>query len=170
MIRQFSRHSNHIYRKAFRSGFYLLRKFVSSGHSEEFFSLNLKSGFFFNHFPTHSFIHFIMSVPFSHFASLDIRTATITAVEDFPEARKPAWKLTLDVGPEIGTLRSSAQITALYTKEDLIGRQVLAVVNFPPKQIGPFVSECLVLGVYGEGDDVILIQPDRTVPNGWPLG
>ena len=111
-----------------------------------------------------------MSVPFSHFASLDIRTATITAVEDFPEARKPAWKLTLDVGPEIGTLRSSAQITALYTKEDLIGRQVLAVVNFPPKQIGPFVSECLVLGVYGEGDDVILIQPDRTVPNGWPLG
>lgn len=111
-----------------------------------------------------------MSVPFSHFASLDIRTATIKAVEDFPEARKPAWKLTLDVGPEIGTLRSSAQITALYTKEDLVGRQVLVVVNFPPKQIGPFMSEGLVLGIYGEGDDVILIQPDRDVPNGWKLG
>lgn len=106
----------------------------------------------------------------SAFASLDIRTATITAVEDFPEARKPAWKLTLDVGPEIGTIRSSAQLTALYDKEDLLGRQVLVVVNFPPKQIGPFMSEGLVLGIYGEGDDVILIQPDRTVPNGWRLG
>lgn len=76
----------------------------------------------------------------------------------------------LDVGPEIGTLPSSAQITALYDKAKLLGRQVLVVVNFPPKQIGPFLSECLVLGIYGDGDEVVLVQPDRPVPNGWRLG
>ena len=111
-----------------------------------------------------------MTASFNHFSSPDVRVATITEVHDFPEARKPAWKLTLDVGPEIGVLRSSAQITALYQPADLIGRQVMVVVNLPPKQIGSFLSECLVLGIYGEGSEVILIQPDRRVQNGWRLG
>lgn len=106
----------------------------------------------------------------SHFTALDIRVGTIIAVHPFPEARKPAWQLTLDMGPTIGQLQSSAQLTALYDKQALLGRQVLVVVNFPPKQIGPFVSECLVLGVYAADQSVVLIQPDRPVPNGSVLG
>lgn len=107
---------------------------------------------------------------FSDFEQLDIRVGTITAATAFPEARKPAWKLAIDFGPDIGLLKSSAQITALYSSKALIGKQVLAVINFPPKQIGPFKSECLVLGMVGLPDGVVLIQPDRQVPNGAALG
>lgn len=100
------------------------------------------------------------------FDALDIRVGTITAVEPFPKARKPAWKLTIDFGPELGTKRSSAQITVHYAQEQLIGRQVLAVVNFPPRQIGPFISEVLTLGVPDASGAVVLLQPERAVPNG----
>jgi tRNA-binding protein len=103
------------------------------------------------------------------FEKIDIRAGTILEVNDFPKAKRPAWQLTVDFGP-IGILRSSAQITDLYSREDLVGRQVLAVVNFPPKQIANFFSECLVLGVYTDKKEVVLIQPDRKVENGWRLG
>jgi tRNA-binding protein len=95
------------------------------------------------------------------FQKLDIRVGVIIAVEDFPEARKPAYKLTIDFGPEIGQKRSSAQITTYYTKEELMGKKVLGVVNFPPRQIGPFVSEVLTLGVPDEKHQTILIVPDK---------
>lgn len=107
-------------------------------------------------------------IAFDDFLNVDIRAGTIIEVEEFPQARKPAWKLTLDFGEEIGVKRSSAQI-AHYTKEELIGRQVLAVVNFPPRQIGKFMSQVLTLGVPGESGEVILIGPERRVPNGGRL-
>ncbi len=99
------------------------------------------------------------------FDKLDIRVGRITAVEEFPEARKPAWKLTVDFGPEIGERRSSAQITN-YSREELEGRQVVAVVNFPPRQIGPVRSEILVLGVPDAEGRVILLGPSEDVPLG----
>jgi tRNA-binding protein len=95
------------------------------------------------------------------FLKLDIRVGVITHAEQFPEARKPAYKLTIDFGPEIGTKRSSAQITKHYQLSDLIGKKVLAVVNFPPRQIGPFVSEVLTLGVPDKEGHIILIQPEN---------
>ena len=95
------------------------------------------------------------------FLKLDIRVGKIIAVEDFPEARKPAFKLSIDFGPEIGIKKSSAQITHHYTKEQLLGKSVLAVVNFPPRQIGPFISEVLTLGVPDSQNQVILISPDK---------
>ncbi|MCW1934080.1 tRNA-binding protein [Pararhodobacter zhoushanensis] len=107
-----------------------------------------------------------MSASFEDFQKLDIRVGTVTAVEDFPQARKPAWKLTVDFGPEVGVKRSSAQITEHYTAADLIGRQVMGVVNFPPRQIGPFLSEVLVLGLYDDTGAVVVIGPERSVPNG----
>ncbi len=97
---------------------------------------------------------------YEDFQKLDIRVGKITAVDDFPEARKPAYKLTIDFGSEIGIKRSSAQILTHHTKEDLMGRLVLGVVNFPPRQIGSFISEVLTLGVPDENGDCVLIRPD----------
>lgn len=108
-------------------------------------------------------------IGYADFRKLDIRVGTIRAVEPFPEARRPAFKLTVDFGPVIGTRRSSAQVTTLYEPAALIGRQVAAVVNFPRKQIGPFMSEVLVLGFPDESGEVVLIGPERTVPNGGRL-
>ena len=104
-------------------------------------------------------------IEFDDFLKVDVRVGRIVGVEDFPEARKPAWKLVLDFGPEIGEKRSSAQVTN-YTREELEGRLVVAVVNFPPRQIGPFMSEVLTLGVPDENGNVILLHPDAEVPLG----
>ena len=100
------------------------------------------------------------------FQRVELRVGTIVAVEEFPEARRPAWKLTVDFGEETGVRRASAQITDLYSEDDLVGKQVLGVVNFPPKQIGPFMSECLVTGFVTADGPVVLAVPDRPVPNG----
>lgn len=105
-------------------------------------------------------------ITYEDFEKVDIRVGSIRKVEDFSEARKPAYKLWIDFGQEIGTKTSSAQITKLYTKDELIGMQVLAVVNFLPKQIGPFISEVLTLGFADGNGDIILITPTRSVPNG----
>ena len=108
-------------------------------------------------------------IDYSDFEKVDIRVGKIVQVEDFPEARKPAYKLTIDFGEEIGQKKSSAQITHFYTKEELIGREVLAVVNFPPKQIGPFMSEVLTLGLPDGEGNVVLIRPTKEVPLGGKL-
>jgi tRNA-binding protein len=105
------------------------------------------------------------TIAWADFERVELRVGTIVAVEEFPEARKPAWKLTVDFGP-LGTRRSSAQITTLYTREDLVGRQVLAVLNFPPKRIGPFQSEVLVTGLAREDGAIVLVGPDQPVPDG----
>jgi tRNA-binding protein len=106
------------------------------------------------------------SIDWTDFQKVELRIGTIIEVQDFPEARKPAYKLRVDFGEAIGSKRSSAQITERYSKEDLLGKQVLAVVNFPPRQIGPFLSECLVTGVHGEDGAVVLVSPESDVPNG----
>ena len=103
------------------------------------------------------------------FDRIDIRVGTVTDAQPFPEARKPALKLTIDFGPEIGVRRSSAQIVGRYKPAALVGRQVCAVVNFPPRQIGPFRSEVLTLGLPDESGEVVLIRPDGAVPNGGRL-
>lgn len=100
------------------------------------------------------------------FGKLDIRIGKVTDVQDFPEARKPAYKLTIDFGPEIGLKRSSVQVVKNYFKESLLGRQVMCVVNFPPRQIGPFLSEVLTLGVPDAQGEVVLLKPDCDVPLG----
>lgn len=104
-------------------------------------------------------------ISFDEFLKVDMRVGRVIAVDEFPEARKPAWKLTIDFGEEIGVKRSSAQITN-YAREELEGRLVVAVVNFPPRRIGPFVSEVLCLGASGTDEDVILLAPDTDVPLG----
>jgi tRNA-binding protein len=108
-------------------------------------------------------------ISWEDFEKIDIRTGTILEVNDFPGARKPSYQLLIDFG-EYGIKKSSAQITALYTKDALIGKQVTAVVNFPVKQIANFFSECLVLGVYDENNDVVLLQPTMQVRNGSKIG
>ena len=110
-----------------------------------------------------------MTITYGDFEKVDIRVGRITRAEPFPEARKPAFKLWVDFGPEIGEKRSSAQLTKHYTPEGLVGRQVLAVVNFPPRQIGPVMSEVLVLGVPDEDGEVVLIGPGHDVPLGGKL-
>jgi tRNA-binding protein len=111
-----------------------------------------------------------MDLSWNEFERTDMRVGTILEVNDFPEARKPAYQLTIDFGSEIGIRKSSAQITKRYQKEDLLNRQIVAVVNFPKKQIGKFMSECLVLGAVGEEGDVILLAPDFKIENGLRIG
>lgn len=105
-------------------------------------------------------------ISYDEFLKVDIRVGTVLRAEPYPEARKPAIKMWIDFGPEIGERRTSAQVTAHYTPESLIGRQVMAVVNFPPKQIGRFISDCLVLGVSDAGGGIVLLAPDQPVPVG----
>jgi tRNA-binding protein len=110
-----------------------------------------------------------MTIAYDDFARVDIRVGTIVAADPFPEARRPAYQLSIDFGPEIGVKRSSAQLTEHYRCDALVGRQVAAVVNFPPKQIGHFRSEVLVLGFPDQAGTVVLIGPDQPVPNGGKL-
>ena len=105
-------------------------------------------------------------ISWNDFEKVQLRVGTVLAVDEFPEARKPAWKLKVDFGEEVGIRKSSAQITDIYRKEDLLGKQVVAVVNFPAKQIGPFMSECLVTGFYRDDGAVVLAVPDQSVANG----
>ncbi|GAP21404.1 tRNA-binding protein [Leptolinea tardivitalis] len=109
------------------------------------------------------------TITWTDFEKVELRIGTIIDVQDFPEARKPAYKLTIDFGEEIGIRKSSAQITRLYTRDTLLGKQVLAVVNFAPKQVGPFMSECLVTGFHRDDGAVVLAAPDAPIPNGTKL-
>ena len=109
------------------------------------------------------------TIDWNDFEKVELRVGTIVEVEDFPEAREPAYKLKIDFGDEIGLRKSSAQITDIYPKEDLLGRQIVGVVNFPVKQIGPMRSECLVTGFHREDGAVVLARPDSDVPNGAKL-
>jgi tRNA-binding protein len=109
------------------------------------------------------------AIGFDDFLKVDVRVGTVVAADPFPEARKPAYKLTIDFGRALGTKKSSAQITSHYSLEELVGRQVAAVVNFPPRQIGPFMSEVLTLGFPDETGEVVLIAPSKDVPNGGRL-
>ena len=110
-----------------------------------------------------------MTIGYEDFTKVDIRVGTIVDVQPYPEARKPAYKLAVDFGPELGVKKSSAQCTVFYTPETLMGRQVAAVVNFPPKQIGKFMSEVLVLGFPDGEGEVVMVGPDKPVPNGGRL-
>ena len=109
-------------------------------------------------------------ITWDDFEKIELRSGTITDVKDFPEARKPAYIITVDFGKEIGIKKSSAQITDLYTKEELLNKQIIGVINFPPKQIGPFISEFLITGLIQENGNVVLAVPDMNVKNGLRLG
>jgi len=111
----------------------------------------------------------MQEISWSDFEKVELRVGTIVDVQEFPEARKPAWKLKVDFGDEIGVRQSSAQITDLYTSDDLVGRQIIGVVNFPEKQIGPFMSQCLVTGFVGEEGAIVLAGLERPVKNGSKL-
>jgi tRNA-binding protein len=111
-----------------------------------------------------------MTIPWSDFEKIDIRVGTIIDVKDFPKAKKPSYQLLIDFGNEIGVKKSSAQITVHYKKEDLLNKQVVAVVNFPPKKIADFMSECLVLGVYDDDNNVVLLSINKSVTNGCKIG
>ena len=106
------------------------------------------------------------TITWDDFENVELRAGTIVAVEEFPEARRPAYKIQADFGPELGIRKSSAQVTHLYSREDLVGRQIIGVLNFPPKQIGPFLSEFLVTGFVGDDGSVVLAVPERPVENG----
>ena len=106
------------------------------------------------------------TITWDQFTAVQIRVGTVVAVEEFPEARKPAYRISVDFGPELGVRRTSAQVTALYTPAELVGRQVVGVVNFPPRQVGPMMSEFLLTGFYREDGAVVLAVPEREVPNG----
>ena len=110
------------------------------------------------------------NITWNDFEKIDIRIGTIIKVNEFPKAKKPAYQLAIDFGPEIGIKQSSAQITNYYNPDDLVNRQVIAIINFLPKQIANFISECLVLGVYDEKKNVVLLQPDQRVSNGMKIG
>lgn len=110
-----------------------------------------------------------MTITWKDFEKIDIRVGTIAEVTDFPKAKKPSYQIKIDFGMA-GVKNSSAQITGFYAKEELIGKQVVAIVNFPPKQIANFFSECLILGVYTDQKEVVLLQPERKVENGWRIG
>lgn len=112
---------------------------------------------------------YAMIITWDDFEKIDIRTGTIIEVADFQKAKKPAYQLTIDFG-ELGIKKSSAQIVSLYQKEELLGKQIVAIINFPPKQIANFFSECLVLGVYTEKNEVVLLQPRQSVQNGLKIG
>ena len=108
----------------------------------------------------------MVPIQWRDFEKVDLRAGTVVAVEDFPEARHPAYLLRINFGPELGEKKSSARITELYSREDLLGKKVMAVVNFPPKQVGPVLSECLVTGFHREDGSVVLAVPDADVPDG----
>jgi tRNA-binding protein len=110
------------------------------------------------------------TISWDQFTAVELRAGTVIAVEDFPEARKPAYKITVDFGADIGIKRTSAQVTTLYTKESLLGRQILGVVNFPVKQVGPVMSEFLLTGFYREDGAIVLAVPEQGVQNGARLG
>lgn len=111
----------------------------------------------------------MQELSWEEFEKVDMRVGTVLEVNDFPKARNPSYQLKLDFG-ELGIKKSSAQIVNLYSKEELVGKQIIAVVNFPPKQIANFISECLVLGIYNENNDVVLISPERKTENGCKVG
>jgi tRNA-binding protein len=111
----------------------------------------------------------MVEISWQDFEKVDIRVGTVVTAEDFPRARNPAYILTVDFGDEIGIKKSSAQITDLYDKDDLLGKKVLGVVNFPPKQVGPIMSECLILGFYRDDNSVVLATPDGEINNGAQL-
>ena len=111
-----------------------------------------------------------MEITWNDFEKVEMRVGTIVEVDDFPEAKKPAFQLKIDFGSEIGFRKSSAQITKRYSKEELLNRQVVAVVNFPKKQIATFMSECLILGAVGDNNDIVLLQPESKVENGLRVG
>ena len=110
-----------------------------------------------------------MTITWDDFEKLDIRVGTIAEVSDFPKAKKPSYQIKIDFGV-LGTKQSSAQVTSLYSRDELPGKQVVAIVNFPPKQIADFFSECLILGVYTDQNEVVLLQPERAVQNGGKIG